>query len=946
MSTTPDGRTRQADPVALVRHHAATRADDHAPAPTSPGPGPAPAPEDDRLAALAPQWRWAARRVIAYGWRAFPLNDRTKPKPAYHGDADDWSKKPRRRCASCKAATTGAGAKRPPECYAECGHRLCHGLLGASSDVEQVIVWAQRFPNANVGGRTGAESNLFVLDVDGEEGERRLAELAELHGPLPDTQRHQTGGGTWHYLFNYPTHRRNNARPDGEWRNSAKTKLGAGLDTRGEGGYIVLPGAVSRKGRYKAGPAAAQADPPDWMLDLLETVTRHEISPERRRELAANPRFDPATAPGGVHPYAAAAFTYRVAEFRALVGTGNGRTDLLAGGALYLSGLANATPPSGLTEEMVREAFSDACQVNGYADAHPDWAYQIDRGIEDGRSKVPRNWPPPELPARMAEVDRVIGEILASGDAERIARLTSALGGPHEIASWRALYSEGAARSPAADAPPTEVGGGEGLTSEASPVPTMGRDATDSVEVADPPGDNAAPARAAASDGTPPAGDVAPRPAGERPDKRIAVNVGGRDFSELRQEIQRALTLTNTADSWLYLHGERAVLVGRDGLQTCTQPLLVSRLADRLRFHRRKLMESLPVDAPAPPPGEVIGAIHADAQNLRLPEVDRVAHAPFFGPDGSLQREPGYHRAARTLYVPEPGVTIPDIPQAPTGAQVAAARSLLLDDLLVDFPFEKDPCAATGAPNAELAGALALAITPFVRSMIVGPTPLFALDAPDSRTGKGLLLIALLLPSWGRRFTVTPAPTRMEEWQKQIVASLRSAPVVAIFDNVNARIDSGALASRDRLAVVDLPPARVVGQRAPAGPPGVGVHRQQHHRVSGGRAAHRAHAAQRRGGPACAAQRVEAPEPAAVGERAPGRAGRGAAHAGAGVDRGGPPGPRRPARDGRVRGLGECRRLDPRLPQHRRAADQPGVADRRAGRRGLGVGRPDRVDDR
>ena len=267
---------------------------------------------------------------------------------------------------------------------------------------------------------------------------------------------------------------------------------------------------------------------------------------------------------------------------------------------------------------------------------------------------------------------------------------------------------------------------------------------------------------------------------------RPTVIVKGRDFSELRKQIQLNLGTSNAFTKWIFLHGNDLVVSGRGALQVLDQSLFVSKLADRMAFIETKFKDGVPTQLPADPPTEVIKAIRSDRANLALPEVDRIAHTPFFGPDGTLQRTPGYHEKARTLYVPTPGIDIPDIPDSPTDQQVEAAHRLILDELLGDFPFTSD---------AELAGAVALGITPFIRTMIDGPTPLFALDAPEPRTGKGLLMEVLLTPSSGRKYTVTPAPTEPREWPKAIVASLRPGPVAAIFDNANARIDSGALAS-------------------------------------------------------------------------------------------------------------------------------------------------------
>ncbi|WP_397544213.1 hypothetical protein [Roseovarius salis] len=60
---------------------------------------------------------------------------------------------------------------------------------------------------------------------------------------------------------------------------------------------------------------------------------------------------------------------------------------------------------------------------------------------------------------------------------------------------------------------------------------------------------------------------------------------------------------------------------------------------------------------------------------------------PLFGRNGTLLTTPGYHPDARLLYVPAPGFAVPDIPAKPTPAEIAAARTLIYEDLLGDFPF-------------------------------------------------------------------------------------------------------------------------------------------------------------------------------------------------------------------------------------------------------------------
>ena len=132
----------------------------------------------------------------------------------------------------------------------------------APADV--VAKWWGEYPDANVAVACGPVSGVLVLDVDGDVGCEALATLEAKHGALPETWRSLTGKGK-HYWFYYP--------PGRSIGNSAK-KLGAGLDTRGQGGYVVGPGSVHENGkeyRWDVPPGAAElADCPPWLLTIID----------------------------------------------------------------------------------------------------------------------------------------------------------------------------------------------------------------------------------------------------------------------------------------------------------------------------------------------------------------------------------------------------------------------------------------------------------------------------------------------------------------------------------------------------------------------------------------------------------------------------------------------------------------------------------------------------
>jgi hypothetical protein len=160
--------------------------------------------------------------------------------------------------------------------------RTSNGLTGASTDAELVREWWTRWPGANVGIRTGPDSNLLVLDVDMPKGPASLKKLTDEHGALPETPQVVTGTGGRHHWFAYPE---NGAR------NSAG-KLGDGLDTRGEGGYVVAPPSVhpeTGKPYLWVQARIARAGPPAWLLaDVSKrqngrTPAVGDVIPEGRR---------------------------------------------------------------------------------------------------------------------------------------------------------------------------------------------------------------------------------------------------------------------------------------------------------------------------------------------------------------------------------------------------------------------------------------------------------------------------------------------------------------------------------------------------------------------------------------------------------------------------------------------------------------------------------------
>src|ERR1019366_717900 len=122
-----------------------------------------------------------------------------------------------------------------------------HGFKDATSDLAVVEAWWREHPSANIGLATGR--GLDVLDPDGAKGEASLAALIARRWPLPETCEVETSPGHRHIFF----------RAAG-WPCTA-SKLGPKLDTRGLGGYALLPPSIHPTGAVYAWPNLSKPAP-------------------------------------------------------------------------------------------------------------------------------------------------------------------------------------------------------------------------------------------------------------------------------------------------------------------------------------------------------------------------------------------------------------------------------------------------------------------------------------------------------------------------------------------------------------------------------------------------------------------------------------------------------------------------------------------------------------
>jgi hypothetical protein len=261
------------------------------------------------------------------------------------------------------------------------------------------------------------------------------------------------------------------------------------------------------------------------------------------------------------------------------------------------------------------------------------------------------------------------------------------------------------------------------------------------------------------------------------------------DEGDLRRAVEKvwSLLLASNRTPWLYRYAGIPTWVvpddeGRPVAATLTEERLrhmLARLADWRRMNAKGEL------VPAPPPTAVVKSVLA-TPDPGLPVLVGIVNTPVFGRNGTLLTAPGYHPDAKLLYVPAPGFEVPPISARPTTADVAAARELICDELLGDFPF---------VSPAERAHAVALLLLGFLRGMVDGPTPLHLIEKPSPGTGATLMVDAVATILTGAGASVMTEGRDDDEWRKRVTAKLRQVPTILLIDNLRLKLDSSAVAA-------------------------------------------------------------------------------------------------------------------------------------------------------
>ncbi|RLC30397.1 MAG: hypothetical protein DRH37_05445 [Deltaproteobacteria bacterium] len=265
---------------------------------------------------------------------------------------------------------------------------------------------------------------------------------------------------------------------------------------------------------------------------------------------------------------------------------------------------------------------------------------------------------------------------------------------------------------------------------------------------------------------------------------RPVIQIHGRQLRDLVHQVWKILLAQNDPPRLFRTAGGLARVVTDDDsvqmdlLDEAKAYGLLIRCADWFTQHGGH-------DIAIKPPKEIAKDLLANPDPA-LPYLEGIITAPVFDRDWRLLTVPGYHPEARLwLSVPKEAMGL-KIPTYPTQDDLQRACSLILDDLLVDFPFTAD---------SDRAHAVAALLLPFTRPMFTGPTPIHLIEAPTPGSGKSLLSDLIAQITTGKTTGCTTLTANEEEARKKLTSILsRGSPVIAI-DNLQGGLWSAQVAA-------------------------------------------------------------------------------------------------------------------------------------------------------
>lgn len=621
--------------------------------------------------------------------------------------------------------------------------------------------------------------DVFALDIDGRKGQAELARLELEHGALPKTLKSLSGSGEgFHMLF----------RTSERIRNTTSA-IAPGVDIRGEGGQIIAPPSVHPTFGFYAweeGLAPGQveiADAPDWLVKvaLESSKVGRRVRPDGQAASEIHTPREPTGDSSGFE------------MILATIGDDAEGFDkpIYRAACSWFSAHGTDADASILQDEMVTSILDAFCKDDRNVDRYATDTYLDDR-IEQARAFI-------------ADADDHV-DYEPSGDAEQ----------PH---------AQGTASAVSYEDLETRCGTFNKKSNAKEIEEFLLELCLEDIDVTD---------RARATDLL-----IASTVLGKRDINKMWTEIdrvqakiatagdktdGGTDAVSIMEEwdfrkkcslAQSRLDEANANATFLFDRmDDLCTIRHRDGHTSLklikSQRAFDRHLNDHVTFSKKAGQDGGRKGTSA----ESDVAAHLfEIDKTHYPALEGTTSTPFFSKSGELVTTCGYHHESRT-YLETGDAVFADVSRTPTLEEAKAAIQMLMIEL-ADFPIggmsrkqiEEQFWKGDGVPS--MVHTLSDLLLPFMREVIKGPTPGHVFNKPAPGTGATLLCDVLSIISTGDTVSPIIPPKDIAELEKTLGAALQEGPQKVFFDNINNKMDSGALASA---MTSDSYSARILGK--------------------------------------------------------------------------------------------------------------------------------------
>lgn len=225
-------------------------------------------------------------------------------------------------------------------------------------------------------------------------------------------------------------------------------------------------------------------------------------------------------------------------------------------------------------------------------------------------------------------------------------------------------------------------------------------------------------------------------------------------------------------------------MAGKVTFQDLTARSMWAELNDRCTFIR--LTDSGAAGPRAQVPTDVASQVFEQAYK-RLPQAPEIIYTPLFVKSEKFGVEvvskAGWYEDL-DLLMADTDFRVPEVYADPTPEEVQDALWLLADEVLGDFPFLDHDLNDQERREPSLANALAMIITPFMRRLIEGCTPVFFITKPTPGTGGTLLGQVPIVLCDGEEPAPEPYTQNEEEMRKALLASIMETRSHLFYDDV------------------------------------------------------------------------------------------------------------------------------------------------------------------